>query len=138
MAKRIIKKIAKIIFIRQILTGLCFIYNINLSRGLVILSKNPYNQAANMAPRRFLRSAFLSKLIFLTKKFAAPLKKSEGKMSLYGKMMDLFDLSFEMQASAEGVSIQDIQNKYNCLRLKFLYFSFLLTYGFCLAAYEAI
>ena len=37
-------------------------------------------------------------------------------MSLYGKMMDLFDLSFEMQASAEGVSIQDIQNKYNISR----------------------
>ena len=37
-------------------------------------------------------------------------------MSLYGKMIDLFDLDFEMQASAEGVSIQDIQNKYNISR----------------------
>lgn len=37
-------------------------------------------------------------------------------MSLYGKMIDLLDLAFEMQASAEGVSIQDIQEKYNVSR----------------------
>lgn len=37
-------------------------------------------------------------------------------MSLYAKMMDLFDLAFAMQASAEGISMQEIQNKYNISR----------------------
>lgn len=37
-------------------------------------------------------------------------------MSLYGKMMDLFDLAFAMQASSEGISLQEIQNKYNISR----------------------
>lgn len=37
-------------------------------------------------------------------------------MSLYGKMIDLVDLAFEMQASAEGISLQEIQEKYNVSR----------------------
>jgi predicted DNA-binding transcriptional regulator YafY len=37
-------------------------------------------------------------------------------MELYGKMMDLFDLAVAMQASAEGISLQEIQDKYKVSR----------------------
>lgn len=37
-------------------------------------------------------------------------------METYGKLLDLFDLLMELQASCEGISLQDIQNKFNVSR----------------------
>ncbi|MBO4520556.1 MAG: WYL domain-containing protein [Alphaproteobacteria bacterium] len=35
---------------------------------------------------------------------------------IYGKLLDLFDLALDMQQSAEGVSLNDIMQKYDCKR----------------------
>lgn len=37
-------------------------------------------------------------------------------MANYEKMYDLFDLAFAMQESSEGLSLEDIQRKYNVSR----------------------
>ena len=37
-------------------------------------------------------------------------------MENYGKMLDLFDLAMQMQSSGDGLSLNDIQNKYNISR----------------------
>lgn len=37
-------------------------------------------------------------------------------MEVYGKMLDLFDLVMELQVRSEGITLQEIQNKYNISR----------------------